>query len=315
MHAAFLRFHNRVVDYVRSHRERDDDDDDNSEGASDLRRARRLTTWHYQWLILHEFLPLFVGQPVIDDILRRGRRFYTPQRAFMPVEFQGATYRFGHSMVRPSYRANLAGDHGQPFFGFIFDPAGPGGADPPDLVGGARAPRRFIGWQTFFDFGDGQVKRNKRIDTHLSTPLFHLPLGAIPTHTPPTVLPQRTLLRHLTWSLPSGQSIARLMRAPVLSAPDLDELAGYQLGFERETPLFYYVLKEAQLMADGLHLGPVGGRIVAEVMLGLLQLDRRAYVSVRPRWRPILPSRFGPGEFHMVDFLEFAGVDPKSRGQ
>ena len=76
----------------------------------------------------------------------------------MPVEFQGARYRFGHSMVRPSYRANLAGDNGAAFFGMIFDPAGEGQRDPVDLRGGARAPRRFIGWQTFFDFGERSAR-------------------------------------------------------------------------------------------------------------------------------------------------------------
>ena len=61
-------------------------------------------------------------------------------------------------MVRPSYRANLAGDNGNPFFGLIFDPASEDRSrpDPGDLRGGVRAARRFIGWQTFFDFGDGQ---------------------------------------------------------------------------------------------------------------------------------------------------------------
>jgi hypothetical protein len=107
-------------------------------------RARQLTTWHYQWLILHEFLPLFVGQGRVDALLAQGREFYVPPVAFIPVEFQGAVYRFGHSMIRPSYRANLAGDQGQPFFGFVFDPAQEGAADPNDLRGGARAPRRFI---------------------------------------------------------------------------------------------------------------------------------------------------------------------------
>ena len=87
--------------------------------------ARRLTTYHYQWLILKEFLPLFVGQAMVDDILANGRRFYTPRddEAFIPVEFQ-IVYRFGHSMIRPSYRANLAGDSGNAFFGMIFAPGG-----------------------------------------------------------------------------------------------------------------------------------------------------------------------------------------------
>jgi hypothetical protein len=117
----------------------------------------------------------------------------------------------GHSMVRPSYRANLAGDDGQPFFGFIFDPSHEGRADPDDLRGGSRAARRFIGWQTFFDFGDGEVKPNKKIDTKISTALFTLPIGAIAAPDAPTALPQRNLLRHLTWQLPSGRRVARTM--------------------------------------------------------------------------------------------------------
>jgi hypothetical protein len=105
-------------------------------------------------MLVHEFLPLFVGQDVVDDILHNGRRFYRPGLGYIPVEFQGAAYRFGHSLVRPSYRANLAGDAGgQPFFAMIFDPTAEDQADPVDLRGGARAPRRFVGWQTFFDFG------------------------------------------------------------------------------------------------------------------------------------------------------------------
>src|SRR5262245_13291828 len=63
--------------------------------------ARKLTTWHYRWMILHEFLPLFIGQALVNDILEGGRRFYRPGEAYIPVEFQGAAYRFGHSMVAP----------------------------------------------------------------------------------------------------------------------------------------------------------------------------------------------------------------------
>lgn len=308
LHAAFLFAHNRALDMVRQRgRSRDDGDG--------FLEAQRLLRWHYQWLIVHEFLPLCVGQPMVDDILRRGRRFFTPPRASMPVDFLAAANRFGLSTLRPSYRANLAGDAGRPFFGFISDPSPAGGADPADLTGGARAPRRFVGWQSFFDCGDGQVTYAKRINTHLSTPLFRVPPDALASHTPPAAQPQRVLLKHLTWSLPSGQAIARSMRAPVLSASDLDELARYQLGFEHATPLFYYVLKEAQLVENGLRLGPVGGRIVAEVILGLLQLNADAYLACEPGWRPTLPSRAGRGDFRLLDLLIFAGVDPASRGQ
>ena len=220
-------------------------------------------------------------------------------------------------MVRPSYRANLAGDEGQAFFGMIFDASQAGVADPNDLWGGCRAPPRFVGWQTFFNFGDGEVKPNKLIDTRLSTPLFSLPLGAIPTFGGPTALAQRNLLRHVTWQLPSGQSIARAMNVPTLSREDLSELKALSQDLDASTPLWYYVLKEAEVMEGGRHLGPVGGRIVGEVIIGLLQLDRHAFLSVDPQWRPTLPTRSGQvtGDFQMVDFLTFAGVDPTSRGQ
>lgn len=310
LHAAFLKFHNQALRTVRGRRR---------PTAGDFEQARRLTTWHYQWIVVHQVLPAFVGQPLVDDILRNGRRHFRPQAgAFVPVEFQGAAYRFGHSMVRPSYRANLAGNaNGDPFFAFLFDPTLGPSVDPDDLVGGARAARRFVGWQTFFDFGDGTVRPNKRIDTRLSSPLFNLPLSAIASGDQPTVLPQRTLLRHVTWSLPSGQDVARRMGVTPLPAADLSELSGYGLGLDTSTPLFHYVLKEAELLEDGLRLGPVGGRIVAEVFIGLLQLDPGAYLNARPRWRPTLPTRSGSvtGQFKMVDFLTFAGVDPATRGQ
>ncbi|HEX6209881.1 MAG TPA: peroxidase family protein [Methylomirabilota bacterium] len=321
LQAAVIKFHNAAVDLVAR--------DGQTTPDAVYRRARQLTTWHYQWMIVHEFLPLFIGQPLVNDILRNGRRYYRPPVGYIPVEFQGAAYRFGHSMVRPSYRVNLAGDvdaagKPAPFFAMVFDPTAEGQADPIDMRGGARARRRFIGWQTFFDFGlreaDGvspAVKPNKLIDTRISTPLFNLPLGAIASGEPPTSLPQRNLLRHVTWSLPSGQSIARAMRAPALGGSDFAELRALRFGLESSTPLWYYVMREAAVMEKGLRLGPVGGRIVGEVFIGLLQMDRDSYLATNPDWRPTLPTRTGriTGDFRMVDFLTFAGVDPATRGQ
>ena len=213
--------------------------------------------------MVNRLLPNFVGEPMVaDDRCRHGPRWYDArQGGYIPVEFSGAAYRFGHSMVRPSYRANLAGDGGNPFFGLIFDsrvqvPDGQNPAtDPGDLRGGFRAARRFVGWQTFFDFGgahSADVRPNKVIDTKLSTPLFALPTSAI-AHLPgapgPTSLPERTLLRHLTWSLPSGQRLARRARARRRSArADLADLAPDGHRLDRSTPLWLYVLREADLV-------------------------------------------------------------------
>ncbi len=317
LHAAFLRFHNHAVDEVAT---------PGAEPIETFTEARRLTTWHYQWLVVNQILPNFVGQSMVDDVLQHGSRFFhSHDGPFIPVEFSGAAYRFGHSMVRPSYRANLAGDNGNPFFGLIFDsrvqvPDGQNPtSDPGDLRGGFRSPRRFIGWQTFFDFG-GQytaaVRPNKQIDTTLSTPLFALPTSAI-AHIPgdpgPVALPQRTLLRHLTWSLPSGQDVARRLHAPVLAAADLSDVGAHGHRLDRSTPLWLYVLREAQLVNGGQFLGPVGGRIVAEVMLGLLRADPNSYLSQQPDWQPSLGG--SGGSYAITDFLRFAGVDPDSRGQ
>jgi hypothetical protein len=307
-HVAMLKFHNRIVEMLR---------DDRRSDGSVYWNARRIATWHYQWIIVNEFLPAIIGAPLVSDILTRGRRFYRPRTGeqSIPVEFQGAAYRFGHSMVRPSYRANLLGDNGAPFFGMIFDPLGEGQTDPIDLRGGARAARRFIGWQTFFDFGGDQttnVRPNKVIDTKISTPLFNLPLGAIASGDPPTSLPQRNLLRHLTWSIPSGQSIARAMGIRPLDSEQLKELAPFGVGLERSTPLWYYVLKEAEL-AGGQRLAGVGARIVGEVFIGLLAADSRSYFH-QSRWRPTLPSG-SRGTFRVTDLLRFAQVDPASRAQ
>ena len=211
LHAAFLLFHNNAVDYVAERNRRVSTDEI-------FREARRLTTWHYQWMIVHEFLPQIIGQPLVNDILARGRRFYRPPSASCRSSSRAraiasATAWCGLRIARtwPATTAAAVLRRSSSI------PRRKAQLDPDDLRGGVRAPRRFIGWQTFFDFGDGNMRNNKRIDTTLSTPLFQLPRSAIAGEGGPISLPQRNLLRHITWSLPSGQAIARAMRAPVLS--------------------------------------------------------------------------------------------------
>jgi len=310
LQVAFLRFHNAVVDRVIASGER---------GDAAMAAAMQLVRWHYQWMILHEYLPLIVGQELVDDIVANGRRHYTEDVARIPVEFQTSAYRFGHSMVRPSYRANLAGDDGDPFFAFVFDPAEFGQPDPDDLTGGHRAARRFIDWQTFFDFGDGEVKNAKRIDTSISSPLFRLPASAIGAgrgeDIGPTSLATRNLLRHLTWEIATGQEVAAAMNETPLSAADLSLFGDFGANLDHQTPLWLYILREADVVNDGAHLGPVGGRIVAEVFIGLLQMDAGSYLSADPAWHPTLPTRSGGDDFAMVDMLTIAGVDPASRDE
>lgn len=302
LQAAMILAHNRLVDEARL-----GDPTISSDDAFAF--ARRQLTWHYQWIILHEFLPRLVGQSLVNRVVAGGPRFYHPRRddAYMPVEFQLA-YRMGHSMVRPSYRANFTGLGGSPFFALVFDPTQDGAIEPTDLRGGVRSPRHFVGWTTFFRFPgfEADTRPNKKIDTHLSTPLFTLPIGAIASGQPPTQLAERNLLRHLTWTAPSGQAIAEAMDVPALAPPQLAELAAINPRLVRSTPLWYYVLKEAEVMEQGLQLGPVGGRLAAEVFVGLLQSDSQSFLNAEPPFVPSLGAT--AGTFTMVDLLNFAGV-------
>lgn len=294
---AFLRFHNAMVDHVKA-----------TTGLTSpgeiFSEAQRLVRWHYQWIIVHEFLAKTVGERMVQDILTKGRKFYKwRNRPFIPVEFSTACYRFGHSQVRPSYRANFGPSGGSPFIALIFDDTLRGSADPNDLRGGRRASRRFIDWQTFFNFGDGNSRPNKKIDTRLSSPLFDLvgiPSGDVQS------LAQRNLIRGLTFALPSGQSMARAMEIEPLEANDLADLKPMRM--DTRTPLWFYILREADVREDGKRLGPVGGRVVAEVFLGVLEGDPLSYLNQDPQWTPTLTDN---GEFRMLDLLKFAGVvDP-----
>jgi hypothetical protein len=157
LHCAHILFYNRVLDEL----ERFDLKVFPAARGADLGNryaqfliARQVTLWHYQWLLVNEHLPQISGQAVVNDVLRNGNRFYKPPAgdAYMPIEFGAAAYRFGHSMVRPSYRANFTngtGDGGDPtkdpFFALVFDPSqppfnGPVTTDRDDLLGGFPAP-------------------------------------------------------------------------------------------------------------------------------------------------------------------------------
>jgi hypothetical protein len=338
LHCAHILFYNRLLDELSQHDLRRFPSARHADRTNRYERfliAREVTLWHYQWLLVNEHLPQIAGQAVVNEVLRRGNRFYRPRpgEAFMPIEFAAAAYRFGHSMVRPSYRANFTSGTGDgtnpaanPFFALVFDRNEPDFSDPvshdrADLLGGYPARRRYIGWQTFFDFGDGQVKNNKKVDTTVSSVLFTLPLPAIAPHTQtsPTVLPQRNLLRQLTWELPSGQAIAHAMRVARLGRSELSDIATVHRPFATSTPLWYYVLAEAEHMAGGLHLGPVGGRIVTETLIGLLRADPTSYLHAHPRFQPFLGTdlKLGPTPdsnitgnraYTRAHFLHYAGV-------
>lgn len=290
LHLAFVKFHNAMIDKLKA------------EGVNPSQlfdEAQKLVRWHYQWIVLHEFLPLLVGQNVVNTVLQRGRRFYSTRwrrEPYIPVEFSVAAYRFGHSQVRGGYRINDG------FAAALFgDPNGR------DLNSGRPLdPERVMDWRNFFKLNETDTPQfSQRIDTTISRPLFQLPFIPPNMASNPASLAQRNLLRHLTFGLPSGQTVARRMGIAPLSTADLADVAAINAGLANSTPLWFYLLREADKRADGQSLGPVGGRIVAEVFIGLLQTDELSYLCQEPSWMPRLGTG---GDFKMADLLKFAGV-------
>ena len=184
------------------------------------------------------------------------------------------------------------------------------GAGPP--AGSSSGTSSSISGRTRIDPDTGavqpKVKRNKRIDPFISSPMFDLPVGPGLVDPDDTLksLAGRNLERHLQHGLASGQDIAAALGYTALTAADLSELQ--PLGFDTATPLWYYVLKEALLQQGGQRLGEVGTRIIAEVFFGLLGADADSYLN-SAGWTPDLPRRDGTvGDFTMTDLLTFAVV-------
>ena len=319
LHLTMLKFHNAVVDHVQATTP--------LTGDNLFKEAQRLTRWHYQWVVVHDFLNRIVGEQVIDDILRPAPylvlengaprevslprwtpRFYEPrEHPYIPVEFSVAAYRFGHSMIRGRYHINTflrdtVGAGPFPIFGPEELPAN----DLTNLNGFRRLPDAWgFEWQLFFAMpGSSEAPQpSLAIDPFLAGPLGTLPLSVAAD--PPHSLAERNLQRGVRLGLPSGTSVARRMGIEPLTPAQLD-LADVAPELQEHPPLWYYLLKEAQVLAGGTKLGPVGGRIVAEVLLGLLALDPLSYLRVEPAWTPRAPLARDDGSFDMPQLIRFA---------
>ena len=282
LHLAFARLHNRFVDQAAAAI---------ADPGDCFAEAQRLTRWHYQWVVVHDYLPRTVGEPLMGELFDPDTgdtdlRYYRARtRPYLPVEFSAAAFRFGHSQVRGIYDLNAAVT-GRPIFA-AGDAVGP--LD--DLRGRRNLPAGWsVDWSLFFPIAGSNPQPSRLIDARLVPALFDLPgAGA--------ALAVRNLQRGQALQLPSGQDVARLLKADVLT--------GDQLGAPEPTPLWFYLLKEAEL-GGGTSLGPVGGRIVAEVLLGLLRGDVHSFINVDPTWTPTVPDADGDGRITVADLLAFA---------
>jgi len=332
-HVAFLRFHNAVLDWVRAHPLEDGYPPDGD--LAMFTRARNLVRWHYQWLVVHDYLKTVTLAGTADKVLLGGNRLFEPRdgEVYMPLEFSVAAYRFGHSMVRAAYDYNR--NFGRPGvvipsapFRLIFNFTGSGRPQP---FAGDTTVLPFnwvIEWDRFTDKGDSQPDHfARKIDTQLAPPLFDMINQITPAEQilPAAVqdilrrLAVRNLLRGYQLALPTGQAVAASLGVAPLTEGELlqgnsavvnNALTGG--GFIQHTPLWFYLLKEAEVRANGNSLGEVGSRIVAETLIGQLRYDPDSYLNVAGGWNPaqgvLLPG--GDPIVTIKDLFRFAGVLP-----
>ena len=253
----------------------------------------------------------------------------------MPIEFSVAAYRVGHSMVRAAYDWNriFSGDIASLRLLFTFSGTSgnfnPAEADVNNQESGLfeRLPTNWaVDWRGLYDFageagradlaGPAGFNIAQRIDTLVVNPLAAMPKGTFGGNggNPPPIqlnLAFRNLVRANMVELAGGQQAADFLGVPpltteqiiggtdagaVLSALTDDE----QTAFATRTPLWFYILREAEL--NGGRLTGVGGRIVAEVFHRAMEGSRISIVR-DPSWRPELGP--DPDTFRMVDLLLF----------
>jgi len=310
MQVAFLHFHNAVVRHLRE--KKTNFKKHKLPGESVYDTAQRLVRWHYQWIVVHDFLPKICGPGVVNSLMVENasgttitNELYQPtNNPFIPIEFAVAAYRFGHAMVRNDYALNDI------IFVTIF-----GRANQPlsHLGGGRILPADWqIKWPNFFKFpGRADPQASRKIDSKLAAPLLKLPAQVVGekefTDAPERrSLATRNLLRGKRLGVPSGQAVATEMGETPL---DNSAIGLTEPGWDDEAPLWFYILKESERAPiSGKRLGPVGARIVAEVMLGLLDKDQTSYVNHSSVWKPLKPIAPAAGRFAMQDLIKFAGV-------
>jgi hypothetical protein len=315
LQASMLRFHNRMAEELGP--------------SADFEEIQRQVRWHYQYVVVNDFLPTVCGQQVMKAILGEVKegdtarakppqlKFYKiKQEAFIPVEFSVAAYRFGHSMVRPIYRLNATVPRLP-----IFSTKGPSLA-----AFGAFNPNWAIDWRLFFKTGNTAGTGAKRVQPayKIDTSLVN-PLGSLPASVAATIpsLPERNLLRGWRMQLPSGQAVAQAMGVRVIPDENLKvgkankdgqktnrPLVDISSKFAGNAPLWFYVLAEAQQQfknnSTPIHLGPVGGTIVAETMLGLMLADSHSYLRQAPQFKPIQAFCENGKTFGMAELLRAA---------
>lgn len=319
-HLAMIHFHNRVVNHIAS----------STPSAVLFETARELVVKHYQWMIKTDFLPRLIDPAVVSDVFANGRKFFEKDAPpanmpTMPIEFSVAAYRLGHSMIRVQYNWNRifkVGGFTPGLLVLLFSFSGTSGTlsppgTPPENENEQLPSNWTVDFRELYDFTEvgrtdltvpeGGPNIAMKIDTQLVDPLKTLPDGSIgdPSVTPiDRNLAFRNLMRANMVDLASGQQMASLMGlTPIAPAKLIKGLPASLKEIGTHTPLWYYILREAEL--NGGKLTGVGGRIVAETFHRAMEGSVHSIVrdpSFRPRALVTNPG----DRFDMTDLLLFA---------
>lgn len=290
-HHAFKQFHNQIAEQLK--------------GSSSQRfhTAQKKVIQHYQWIVLHDFLPRIVGRTAHRNALYDSRFYSDDKLTFMPFEFSAAAFRFGHSMVRQRYQHNSIFGKDAADFALMFDFTNGGSRQMP-LPNSA-----IIDWSNFYQFDGPPANFARPIDTRLSTELERLPneSGLM------RMLAIRNLLRGYLMSLPTGQAVAERIGAKPLSNAELlinsssnERNALRSSALSAKTPLWYYILKESAVREQGRRLGETGSTIVAETLVALIKRSKHSILQ-EANWRPDLADE--TGRFTMSELLTICNFD------
>jgi hypothetical protein len=320
-HAAMIRFHNRVVDTLPN----------SVPVAKRFERARGIVTRHYQWMLRTDYLPRICAAGVVNDVFSNGRKAFevgvTPTDVpTMPIEFSVASFRLGHSMIRRAYNWNKIFDFGSGTLDYLFIfSAGSG-----NLGGALFLDGTWVAdFRRLYDFSeagradlvvpDAKFNLAMRIDTRLALPLRDLP--GFPADEDDLAL--RNLKRAKMVRLATGQQMATFLKSKGVTLTKLtaeqiregnngatleDLTQAMRTNLVKDTPLWFYILREAELNQG--RLKGVGARIVAETFHRAMEGSHISIVR-HPTWRP----KLGPNSttFRMVDLLLFAFQGQKSK--
>jgi hypothetical protein len=347
IHAAFLQLHNKVVDGLSKSDKHYIGASPQSLFLAAQKEVRWYFQWIVLYDYLPRVLDLSEWKSIkylvptnstntneinalvrsqIEEIVGREtmRELYDwRNEPFIPLEFSVAAFRFGHSQVRAKYLFNrdesgrLRDSNGFEIK-VLF----------PTEYFESKKPFARVHMPFFFPQSENdRFVKNKIIEPVLSNNMKEIPtnmaafgkrqtefVGALKdvasrfsnaTKANHSNLAERNLIRGLMLRLPSGQSVAKAMG---LDALTIEGKEGFPQHLINNTPLWYYILYEAEKEKQGKRLGPVGSRIVVEVIIGLIQGDKTSFLNQDPNWVPKDVNGDEKKDFIMADLLELAGV-------